>query len=138
MTPSTWAGISCSIFIASSTTSGSPAAIRSSALRAIAMTVPANGACRRTSGTLRERYATTVRTAARISSGEALSPASADMCDQAMAPPGATTSEPPSWAEFPTVRVCIRRVRAPARMPLVTLLGPNSSVMFAIFAPAAR
>ena len=35
-----------------------------------------------------ERYATTSRTAARISSGEALSPASADMCDQGTAAVG--------------------------------------------------
>ena len=35
-----------------------------------------------------ERYATTLRTAARISAGEALSPASSDRCDQAMAAVG--------------------------------------------------
>ncbi len=65
----------------------------------------------------RERYATTLRTAARISSGEALSPALADMCDQATSPSGPTTSEPPSCAAFPIVRVWILRLRAPARRP---------------------
>ena len=54
----------------------------------------------------RERYARTLRTAARISSGGALSPALSDMCDQTMSPPGRMTSEPPSCAALPTVRVC--------------------------------
>ena len=51
---------------------------------------------------------------------------------------GPDTSEPPSCAAFPTVRVWILRLRAPARRPFETLVGPNSSVTLAIFAPAAR
>ena len=64
-----------------------------------------------------ERYATTSRAAARISSGEALSPALADMCDQATLPSARINNEPPSCAAFPTVRVWILRLRAPAMRP---------------------
>ena len=128
-TASTPARISCSIFIASSTTMASPA-FTSDHL------VPGATAYHhaRERGRQRNRGSGTSRTlrdgvADRGEDllGRGVVAGVVDMCDHVTSPSGRTTSAPPSWAALPTVRVWIVLLRTPVSAPLATTLGPNRS-----------
>ena len=65
------------------------------------------------------------RSASRISSGVALSPASSDMWDQTTRFPGAITIDPPSCAGCPIVRPCVFPVRKVVIRPFASDSRPE-------------
>jgi hypothetical protein len=73
----------------------------------------------------------------RISAIDALSPASRDMCDHGILPPGVTMTVPPSCATSPIGRPCTVPALAPRAIPLRTTSGLNRPVTPARVAPTS-